>query len=398
MQIEQMAEESLALYRELGDRTGMVNSLYRLGAIARIRSQFTQAHTHLEAAIALAKETGNRLMQALCTTELARITVEEGQYERTEALLTEGLALYQALGDQQGIGWVRYRQARLLFLCQQNPELARTLAEESLALFRELGHTSASAFPPGLLGLIHLECGEMEAAQHLLEESIALSKQAGVETHTIEFRIGLARLLALQGNVARARGFYQECLAALLEHHLFKEHIAAALEGLALLEAGQGEPLYAARLWGAAEALREVTGVPMYPVYRASYARAIAQARTQVGERAFSEAWAAGRSMTPEQALSSCSSTNASAAASVPLQTPIPQALPATPVSAPVGLTARELEVLRLLAEGLTNSEIAARLVISPRTVDGHLTSIYSKLYVSSRAAAVRYAYEQHLL
>ncbi len=398
MPLEQLAQESLALYRELGDGTGMVNSLYRLGTIARIKSQFAQAHTHLEAAIALARESGNRLMQALCITELARIIVEEGQYEQTEALLSEGLALYQALGDQHGIGWVRYRQARLLFICQQNPVLARSLAEQSLALFRELGNISASAFPPGLLGLIHLERSELEAAQNLLEESVAFSKQMGVETHSIELRLALARLLALRGDVARARDLYQEGLVALLEHNLFKEHIATALEGLALLEAGQGQPLYAARLWGAAEALREITGAPMYPVYRASYAEAVARARTQVDEQAFNEAWAAGRSMTPEQALSACGSTNAPVPAPVPPETPAPQALPSTPVGGHTGLTARELEILRLLAEGLTNSEIAARLVISPRTVDGHLTSIYSKLYVSSRAAAVRRAYEQHLL
>ena len=67
-----------------------------------------------------------------------------------------------------------------------------------------------------------------------------------------------------------------------------------------------------------------------------------------------------------------------------------------SPVSA--GLTRRELDVLRLLADGLSNVQIAEDVVISPRTVDGHLVSIYSKLYVSSRTAAVRYAREHRLL
>ena len=64
----------------------------------------------------------------------------------------------------------------------------------------------------------------------------------------------------------------------------------------------------------------------------------------------------------------------------------------------PAGLTARELEVLRLLAQGLTDTQAAEQLVISPRTVNFHLTSIYSKLGVSSRSAATRYAIEQHLV
>jgi DNA-binding NarL/FixJ family response regulator len=61
-------------------------------------------------------------------------------------------------------------------------------------------------------------------------------------------------------------------------------------------------------------------------------------------------------------------------------------------------LTARELEVLRLVAQGLTNEQVAEDLVISPRTVETHLTSIYSKIGVSSRAAATRYAMPHHLI
>lgn len=64
----------------------------------------------------------------------------------------------------------------------------------------------------------------------------------------------------------------------------------------------------------------------------------------------------------------------------------------------PDGLTAREVEVLRLVAQGLTDAHIAEQLVISSRTVNNHLTSIYSKIQVSSRAAATRYAMEHQLV
>ena len=64
----------------------------------------------------------------------------------------------------------------------------------------------------------------------------------------------------------------------------------------------------------------------------------------------------------------------------------------------PAGLTAREVEILRLVAQGLTDIQVAEALVISPRTVNWHLTSIYSKLQVSSRSAATRFAIEQHLV
>src|SRR5690349_7012909 len=68
------------------------------------------------------------------------------------------------------------------------------------------------------------------------------------------------------------------------------------------------------------------------------------------------------------------------------------------PPAYPAGLTAREVEVLRLVAEGLTDAQVAEHLVISLRTVNTHLTSIYNKLGVSSRTAATRFAVERHLV
>jgi DNA-binding NarL/FixJ family response regulator len=64
----------------------------------------------------------------------------------------------------------------------------------------------------------------------------------------------------------------------------------------------------------------------------------------------------------------------------------------------PNGLTAREVEVLRLVAQGLTDAQVAEQLVISPRTVNTHLTAIYGKIGVTSRSAATRYAIENHLI
>ncbi len=67
------------------------------------------------------------------------------------------------------------------------------------------------------------------------------------------------------------------------------------------------------------------------------------------------------------------------------------------PITYPDGLTVREVEVLCLVAQGLPDTQVAESLVISPRTVNTHLKSIYSKIQVSSRSAATRYAIEHHL-
>jgi DNA-binding NarL/FixJ family response regulator len=114
-------------------------------------------------------------------------------------------------------------------------------------------------------------------------------------------------------------------------------------------------------------------------------------ARTQLGEKDFATAWSQGRSMTPEQAL----------AARGPAITSVEtQVIPSKkqPLIYPAGLSAREVEVLRLVAQGLNDAHIAEHLIISPRTVNTHLTSIYNKIQVSSRAAATRYAMEHKLV
>ena len=132
----------------------------------------------------------------------------------------------------------------------------------------------------------------------------------------------------------------------------------------------------------------------MHPVHRASYEHACAHAHAQVGEQAFRHAWTEGRSMTPEQALA----TQATAMIPTPMPARPASAPPKKSSSSPAGLTAREVEVLRLLTQGLTDTQIAEQLVVARRTVNWYLTSIYSKIGVSSRSAATRYAMEQHLV
>ena len=174
-----------------------------------------------------------------------------------------------------------------------------------------------------------------------------------------------------------------------------KGAIASCLEGLAGVVAAQGELAWAGRLLGAAEALREAMGVPLPPVFRDEYVREVTVVRANLGEKDFGSAWAEGRTMTPEQALAAQGPVTIPESISIESSS-TPSAKPVIPY--PDGLTAREVEVLRLVAQGLTDGHIAEQLVVSPRTVNSHLTSIYSKIQVSSRTAATRYAMEHHLI
>jgi DNA-binding CsgD family transcriptional regulator len=219
-----------------------------------------------------------------------------------------------------------------------------------------------------------------------VEESVVLYKDMGHRHGTAESLAVLGKVVATQGDYAAARTLYEESLA--LSEDLGEQWvIAACLVGLGKVVAAQRQLAWAVQLWGAAAASRDAHGVSIPPVERAEYERSISTSRVHLGERAFATAWAQGRSMTPEQAL----------AAQGRKLDPPPNTTNTPPPTYPDGLTAREVEVLRLVAAGLTDVQVAEKLILSHRTVHTHISSIYSKLGISSRSAATRYAIEHHL-
>jgi DNA-binding NarL/FixJ family response regulator len=131
-----------------------------------------------------------------------------------------------------------------------------------------------------------------------------------------------------------------------------------------------------------------------FDITHSGYEQYLAAVRSALDEAAFEEAWAEGRAMSPEQAIEYALSEEEEPASAPTTKT---SSEPPVPSSYPAGLSAREAEVLKLVAQGLTNARIAEGLFISPRTVDRHLNSVYAKLKVSSRTAATRFAIEHGL-
>jgi DNA-binding NarL/FixJ family response regulator len=154
--------------------------------------------------------------------------------------------------------------------------------------------------------------------------------------------------------------------------------IAGDLESLAEVDWQQGRPLRAARLIGAAESLRERHGLAVQSLVRDEHERFVKDLRAALGD-AFAAAWDAGCRMTPDEAIQYALTPEGSEST--------------TPAGAPaVGLTPREVDVLRLVAEGRANKEIAASLFISQNTVASHVNTILAKLGVESRTAAATWA------
>lgn len=264
-------------------------------------------------------------------------------------------------------------------------------------LCREMGTKSDEANALPLLEEITLSQGDTTTARLLIEKSCMLYRELGTgnKAKVAWTFFLLAKVIAAQGDLTAARALYEESLipGKGMNSNLSSLDLPAALEGLAAVAAAQGEAAWAARLWGTAEAQREAHGTPLAPIFLADYEQAVTAARTHLGERSFATAWAEGRSTTFEQAL----------AAQTPLTKPISGERSSTPPAKftptyPDGLTTREVKILRLVANGLTDVQVAQQLVISPRTVNWHLTSLYRKIQVSSSSAATRYAIEHHVL
>jgi DNA-binding CsgD family transcriptional regulator/tetratricopeptide (TPR) repeat protein len=266
--------------------------------------------------------------------------------------------------------------------------------DEGFALSREVGDKESIAYGFYLWGMLALSEGDTASAASRAEQALALFNEIKQQHDTPLPLYALAEVATVEGDPARSQALYEQGVAVARESG-DKLTIIPGLEGLAAAVAAQGKHAWAAHLWGSAEALREDVGVPLPPVERVPYQRAVVATRTQLGEQAFASAWAEGRTLSPEQVLA----TRGQGALPVPIQEERPLPPPSvTPPPYPDGLTAREVEVLRVVAQGLTNEQVAERLVISPRTVDTHLTSIYSKIGVTSRVAATRYAIEHHLV
>jgi predicted ATPase/class 3 adenylate cyclase/DNA-binding CsgD family transcriptional regulator len=389
---EALCELSLALCRELGDAAGIALSLQRLAVVAWVRDNPAVARSLTEEALTLWKETGDKKHVAWALTWLAYIASQQGEYARGLALCEESLALHRGLENKIGTADSLFQLAEVLYVSQSDPARIRSLLEEGLALSREAGDKMGIAGYFRLAGQLALSQGDAATARSLTEEALSLFREIGDRQGIVLSLCLLARVEARQGKHAAARALYEESLT--FPGKVDTVWIASSLEGLASVVAAQDELAWAARLWGAAEVLREAIGTPLPPVERPAYEGSVAAARSHLGEKIFAAAWAEGRTMTPEQALEAKG------------QVTIPQLLsassPASPVKPavayPDGLTAREVEVLRLLAQGLPDAHIAEQLVISPRTVNNHLTSIYSKIQVSSRSAATRYAMEHQLI
>jgi ATP/maltotriose-dependent transcriptional regulator MalT len=389
-QAEQASEEALALARKLGDQQGIAYALFGQGSVAFARRNSLVARSLMEESLTMLRAIGDHSAVAYGLRSLGRVALLEGENTRAIKLLEESLALYRAVGDTAHLAWVYLFLARAV-LHQGETTRAYTLLEESLALHKEVDNKWGMAYALSFLGKLAFQQNEVVAAEAQFRESIQLYREVGDRRGESRVLLLSANLCVLEENYALARTRYEEslALAKTLNH---RGLMASCLKGLGIVAAAQGQRISAVQLWGAAETRGESHNVSLPS---AIYQRVRAEVRTRLGPQMFAEALAQGQIMSLEQLLASRDSTTAR-----PLTVTRQQLAPCTSrdITKLTTLTAREVEVLRLVAQGGTDAQVAEQLVISHRTVNWHLSVIYSKLGISSRCAATRYAIERHLV
>ena len=389
---ETVAEEALVLYQAMGDEVGIAHALGQLGRFALFEYAYVRARSLLEESVALLKELGNPWYLAWSLFILANVEVVQGEYVKAQIHFEQALALWRAQGDKECCAIVLASLADFLYRYQDDPLTARSISDEALKLFRELSSKRVVEVL-GTSAEIALSQGDTSSASQLAEELSTLQREMGDKSGMAYALSILARVELQMGDYDGASLRCDEILSLVREADI-NFNLAPYLEQLAEVVAAQGESVWSARLWGAADSLREAIGSPLTSFNHVGYERAVA-VRTQLGERAFEAAWTEGRSMSLEQVLAARGSTIAKLPVlTTPTSTPSEKSIHTNPD----GLTAREVEVLRLVARGLSNAEIAEQLVISLLTVKAHMRSLYNKLGISSRSAATRYAIEHHLV
>jgi tetratricopeptide (TPR) repeat protein len=300
-------QESLAISRELDDKPGIAWSVLSMGQVARLHGEHERANARFEESLSLFQELGIKLGVALSLNYLGFVAADQREYERAVTRCNESLALFRELGDKRGIGFSLWTLGRVASE-QGEYERAVSLLEEKLAVDRELDNRWGVAESFLHLGFVASDQGEHERAAELYEESLALFRELGRTSGVAWSLSGLGSVALHQQEYARAATLLKESLA------LFRElgdkpgigtrgGLADCLERLARVAVAEGQPERAARLLGAAEALRDALGAPLPPADGAEYQRDVTVIRAGLGEEAFAAAWAAGRAMSLEEAV-----------------------------------------------------------------------------------------------
>ncbi|HEY1296392.1 MAG TPA: LuxR C-terminal-related transcriptional regulator [Chloroflexota bacterium] len=380
-----LAEEAADLWRALGNDAGRAYALVFVAAPTHVIGSRTgssaasdRARDVLEEALALAQRAGNRSIEAMVLHQLGKHRVDF-------------------------VGSYAYLRRDLSEEDTANRAAAQQLMERALAVATEVGYIRMRLLALGSLAMIRYGNGDLTASRELAETALAMADVGDKQV--------VNPLVLLVGCVAAEQGDWnhaREVIAEAVERGVDSRHSwggQVRLVGCALVLAH-----LAANAGRLAEAVVLDTAVATWlttqaawpgstPDRWANHATQInalldqrVAARRTLGQAEVDRAVAQGQALSLAEAVAEVLSAQATAFGAASAEAPIPSG-----PSLPDGLTARELEVLHLVASGRSNREIAEELVLSVRTVERHVTNLYAKIGARGKADATAYAFRHGL-
>ena len=287
----------------------------------------------------------------------------QGLTEAAEATTAKAIELAAEIRGLQ-LGHA-YMTNALAALAAGDAEQANAVNELSVPL--QLAQPEIAAISSYVTAEIALAVGDLNDARRSADESIAATPDR--PCHAVMALTVRARIAYAEGQPDLAEQWAHAALAKCADTESYLA-VPAILECLAGLAGGADSHAEAVRLLGAADAVRQRCGIVRFKIYDDEYDNSVATLREALGDSDFKAAWAEGAALSIEEAIAYAQRGRGERK---------------RPSSGWGSLTPTELDVVRLVSEGLANKEIATRLFISPRTVQTHLTHVYTKLGLTSR-------------
>ncbi len=383
------AQESAAIFTQLGDDGGLAMALLRL-AFAASAADPQRAGALLQQAQQHARAAGDPWFLGLALFVSAQaLLFGKGDTAAARGCMAEALPALQAGGDPyllaHGLGTLG-----LIELADGRPADALAALERALILVRTLADTRSVALIAATTADAARCQGDYARAAELYSESLALY-------HDLGNRAEIPAILHNQGYAALGLHDYaaaRDLFVESLRRQQAGGNSAGIVEGmnaLAALAVAQQRPERAARLFAAAEAVGAVSPAPIWPAERYEIERHKAALRAELPAQMLKQLWREGQAFSAEKAITYALADGTQAEVQTDMQGG------AQPSSRLHSLSAREREVAALIAQGASNRAIAETLVISERTVERHVANMFAKLDFGSRTQIAAFAVQAGL-
>lgn len=355
------SREGHELAEQIGDQFHARSCRWTLGLAQMMKGQLSEAVTQFSAVTADADAAHDVLFKWGSRLALCNALALRGD---TEAATAAGNASLAAAGDlwpyNEGFSYAVLATAAVAAGDVAAAAKASEAAQQRLSVHGELAGANTNPMAEVALAL-----GDLVTAGRWADQEVAAS--AG--WHLARALTTRARISIAKSEPDQAERDAHKALACAAEYaaHLAVPDILECLGRLAADGLGHRD---AARLFGAATEIRRQLGSVRFKIYEADHQNTLSDLRKALGQKAFDEAWVEGTGLSLDEAIGYARRGRGERK---------------RPSSGWASLTPTERDVVRLVAEGLANNEIAARLFISRRTVQTHLTHVYAKLGISSR-------------